>query len=222
MKARNGPSSAPPSSGRFRRTLGRLCPTARNVLISRSLRSLELAGTRRALVVGAGDDPYRHLFPRTKTYVRLDLNRVPRRTDVVADAGVLPFQDSSFECALVTEVLEYLRNPTAFASELRRVLADRGLAVITVPFMFQEHGDYWRPARRALADLFRDYSWVRICAQGNRLHSMFDLLTTAFTPIPVLLPLRLFSHLLLLLPARLALRDSRSTAPSGFLIIARK
>jgi SAM-dependent methyltransferase len=214
MKARNSPS--------FRRALGRLCPTARSVLIRRSLRSLDLAGIRRTLVVGAGDDPYRHLFPRTKTYVRLDLVRVPRRTDVVADAGVLPFHDSSFECALVTEVLEYLRNPIAFASELRRVLADRGLAVITVPFVFQEHRDYWRPARPALADLFRDYSSVRISAQGNRLHSMFDLLTTAFSPVPVLLPLRLFSHLLFLLPARLALRDSRSTAPSGFLIIARK
>jgi len=162
------------------------------------------------------------LFRRTKTYVTLDLVRVPRRTDVVADAGALPFHDSSFECVLATEVLEYLRNPTAFAFEVHRVLADRGLAVITVPFVFHEHRDYWRPARRALADLFRDYSWVCICAQGNRLHTMFDLLTTAFSPVPVLFPLRLFSHLLFLMPARLALRDSRSTAPSGFLVIASK
>jgi SAM-dependent methyltransferase len=206
----------------FRRMLRRLCPTARSVLIRRSLRALHLAGIRRALVVGAGDDPYRHIFRDAETYVRLDLVRVPRLTDVVADAAVLPFEGASFECALVTEVLEYLRDPSVFASELRRVLVHGGLAVITVPFIFHEHHDYWRPARRALADVFRDFSHVRICAQGNRLHTMFDLLTTTFSPVPVLFPLRVFSNLLFLLPARIVLRDSTSTAPTGFLVLAEK
>ena len=202
--------------------LSRLCPTARNVLIRRSLRSLDFAGIRRALVVGAGEDPYRHLFRQTETYVRVDLIRLPRLTDIVADACVLPFHDAIFDCVLVTEVLEYVRNPTEFASELHRVLADGGRAVITVPFIFHDHQDRWRPTRRGLAELFRDYSRVRISAQGNRLHTMFDLLTTAFSPLPLLLPLRVLSNVLFLLPTRLFLRDSRSTAPTGFLVLAEK
>ena len=92
----------------------------------------------------------------------------------------------------------------------------------TVPFVFHDHGDYWRPTRRALLDLFRAYRSLRITAQGNRLHTMFDLLTTAFSPIPVLFPLRLLSNLWLLLPDRLAMRDSRSTAATGFLVVAAK
>ena len=202
--------------------LSRLCPTARNALIRRALRAIGFADIRRALVVGAGDDPYRHLFPQAETYVRLDRIRVPGLIDVAGDAGALPFPDSTFQCALVTEVLEYLQDPTAFASELHRVLDTQGLAVVTVPFVFHEHRDYWRPTRHALVDLFHAYASVRICAQGNRLHTMFDLLTTAFSPIPVLFPLRVLSNLLFLCPNRFALRDSRSTAPTGFLVLARK
>jgi hypothetical protein len=119
-------------------------------------------------------------------------------------------------------VLEYVQRPRAFVAELHRILSDQGFAVVTVPFVFQEHGDFWRPTKRALEELFREYSSVRICAQGNRFHTMIDLLTTAFTPYPILLPLRVFSNLLLLVPLGLAARSSKSTAPSGFLVIARK
>src|SRR2546429_9305654 len=96
---------------------------------------------------------------------------------------------------------------TLFRSESRRVLADRGLAVITVPFVFHDHHDYWRPTRRALTQLFRDYSSVRVSAQGNRLHTLFGLVTTAFSPGPVLFPLRVLSNLPFLAPPPVAPRD---------------
>lgn len=192
------------------------------MLIRRGLRALPLAEVRRALVVGAGDDPYRGIFPRAEVYVRLDRARVPGVTDVAADAALLPFRAASFDCVLATEVLEYLRDPAAFAAELHRVLAPQGLAVVTVPFIFHEHRDYWRPARQGLADLFGAFATVQIRAQGNRLHTMFDLLTTALSPLPVLFPLRSLSNLLFLLPTSLTVRDSASTAPTGFLVLARK
>src|SRR5437016_1541689 len=194
----------------------------RNVLVRRSLRALNLRDIRSVLVVGAGEDPYRDVFLASETYIRSDIVRRPGCTDVVADGIALPFRDGSFQCTVATEVLEYVQQPEAFATELYRILSAEGLAVITVPFVFQEHGDYWRPTRRALGDLFREYTSVRISAQGNRLHSMFDLLTTAFSPHPLLFPLRMFSNLLLLAPIRSVIRDSGSTAPSGFLVIARK
>ena len=204
------------------RTLSRLCPTARNVLIRRSLRALDLAAVRRALVVGAGDDPYRRRLPHAQTYVRVDLVRRPGLTDVVADAAALPFADANFAGSGRYSSTSVATSHSKLASESRRVLADRGLAVITVPFVFHDHHDYWRPTRRALTELFRDYSSVRVSAQGNRLHTMFDLVTTAFSPVPVLFPLRVLSNLLFLAPAQFALRNSRSTAPSGFLVLAQK
>lgn len=206
----------------MKRMLQRLCPTTRNVLIRRGLRALSLDRFRRALIVGAGDDPYRSILPNAEVYLRLDRARVPGITDVAADAGELPFRDASFDCVVATEVLEYLRHPAAFAAELRRVLAPQGLAIVTVPFVFHEHLDYWRPARQGLAELFAAFSRVQIRAQGNRLHTMFDLLTTTFAPVPVLFPLRVLSNLLFLLPAPLVVSDSRSTAPTGFLVLAEK
>ena len=206
----------------MRSRLRRLFPTMRNVLVRRSLRALNLRDIRSVLVVGAGEDPYRDEFLASETYIRSDLVRRPGCTDVVADGIALPFRDGSFQCTVATEVLEYVQQPEAFATELYRILSAEGLAVITVPFVFQEHGDYWRPTRRALGDLFRKYSSVHICAQGNRFHTMIDLLTTAFSPHPLLFPLRVFSNLLALAPIRFAVRGSHSTAPSGFLIVARK
>jgi SAM-dependent methyltransferase len=194
----------------------------RNVLVRRSLRTVDLDAVRSVLVVGAGNDPYRHLFPSARRYVRADLARQSGATDVLSDGMALPFRDGSFQCTVATEVLEYVQRPRVFVAELRRILTDDGLAVVTVPFVFQDHGDYWRPTKRGLEELFREYSSVRIWAQGNRFHTMIDLLTTAFTPYPILLPLRIFSNLLLLVPLGIAARSSRSTAPSGFLVIARK
>lgn len=194
----------------------------RSVLVRRSLRNMELQSVQSVLVVGAGQDPFRHLFPEAELYVRSDFVARPGRTDVVANGMALPFRDGSFECALATEVLEYIPQPEAFATELYRVLTHNGLALVTVPFLFQDHGDYWRPTKRGLGDLFRDFSFVRIFAQGNRALVVIDLLTTAFWPYPLLFPLRVFSNLLFLTRARFALRGSESTAPSGFFIVARK
>lgn len=210
----------------LRRRLHQLFPTMRNVLVRRSLRAIDFSGVERVLVVGAGDDPYRHLFPSARTYVRSDLVRQAgvegNSTDVVSDGMALPFRDGSFQCTVATEVLEYVQRPQDFAAELRRVLSDEGFAVITVPFVFQDHDDYWRPTKRSLAELFRGYGSVEVSAQGNRFHTMIDLLTTSFSPWPILFPLRVFSNLLLLAPSRRAPKGSTSTAPSGFVVVARK
>lgn len=45
----------------------------------------------------------------------------------------LPFEDSSFDCAFCLELLEHLVTPLALLEELRRVLADDGRAVVSVP-----------------------------------------------------------------------------------------
>ncbi|HWC73713.1 MAG TPA: methyltransferase domain-containing protein [Gemmatimonadales bacterium] len=207
---------------RLRDRLHRFFPTMRNVLVRRSMRAIDLSHAKSVLVVGAGHDPYRHLFPSASTYVRSDIDRHNGSTDVVSDGMALPFPDGSFQCAVATEVLEYVQRPRVFAAELHRVLGHDGFAVVTVPFVFQDHGDYWRPTRRSLGELFQDFSSVDIYAQGNRFHTMMDLVTTAFTPWPVLYPLRVLSNLMFLVPARFATTSSRSTAPSGFLVIAKK
>jgi len=202
--------------------LRRVLPTARKIQVARSLAALGPGDARSVLVLGAGDDPYRSCFPNARLYVRLDIEYVSGKSDVIADAVALPFSEQSFECVLATEVLEYVFQPQRLADEVHRVLRPNGTAILTVPFLFNYHNDYWRPTKRALQDLFREYSAVSVRAQGNRLLTIWDLITTSFWPHPVFMPFRIFSNVLYLLPGRLIYADSNSSAPTGYLVVARK
>lgn len=204
-------------------TLRTLFPTARRLLVARGLETVDLSSCRDVLVVGAGKDPYRRLFPAPRRYVRLDI--VPRAgsTDVAADAHRLPFAEGSFDCILASEVLEHLASPAEFVASARRALAPGGRLVLTVPFLFHRHADpfdFSRLTPEGLVRALEGFSEVTIRAQGNRLHVVSDLLTTAFAPRPVLFPLRALNHLLVRLPGSLAPSGRGSTAPSGFLVVA--
>ena len=199
----------------------RIFPTAHRLLVERSLHSLALPDFNSVLIVGAGHDPYRALFPRVKEYIRLDIKPIPGITDVVGDALALPFEAARFDCVLASDVMEHLADPFLFAREVDRVLNPGGTVILTVPFMFHQHGDphdFWRPTSQALAELFRNFTTVNITSLGNRLNVISDLITTAFTPYPVLFPLRIVNHLLI----NFSKASGTSRAPSGYVVIARK
>ena len=198
-------------------------PTARKLLVHRSLQQLELPQKKRVLVVGAGSDPYRSLFGDPQLYVCLDVVRHEGVTALIGDAHKLPFSEESFDIVLASEVVEHLVDPRQFAAEAFRVLAPKGELIITVPFMFHRHADpydYWRPTEDMLTQLLFNFSDITVNAQGNRIHTISDLITTAFSPRPILFPLRIINHLLARLPSIPFFR--KSTAPSGYLVIAKK
>jgi len=204
-------------------TLKRLFPTAWRLQVEHYLYSLNLSEFGSVLVVGAGRDPYRDLFPQAKDYLRFDIMRVPGITDVVGDALAMPFESERFECILATEVFEHLSNPFAFVAEVHRVLKPGGTVVLTVPFMYHQHADpydYWRPTRKALLTLFETFAEVNVVSCGNRLHVISDLITTAFYPYRVFIPLRLFNFILVALPSCGV--ENSSTAVSGHVLIGKK
>ena len=203
----------------------RLFPTARRLLLERSLRSLDLTRTGHVLIVGAGYDPYHHMVRAAKQYIRVDIASVPGCTDVLADALALPFKEGHFNCVLAVECMEHLADPFLFVRELARVLKAGGTVILTVPFMCHQHPDpydYWRPTGMALERLFSSFADVEVTPQGNRMHVICDLLTTAFSPNPILFPLRLLNHLLVRLPHAMERGSNTTTAPSGFLLVAKK
>ena len=53
-----------------------------------------------------------------------------RRADVTQ---ALPVRDGEFDCAFCLELLEHLTSPVSLLEEMRRVLADGGRAVVSVP-----------------------------------------------------------------------------------------
>lgn len=64
-------------------------------------------------------------------------------TDVVADAHALPFDDDTFEAALVINALEHCRQPDRVAAELRRVLKPGGSLLVLTAFMQPLHERPW-------------------------------------------------------------------------------
>ena len=96
----------------------------------------------RLLDVGCGRKPYRDLFP-TKDYVGLEIdtpeNRLRNQADIFYDGNSFPFEDHDFDGIICNQVLEHVFNPDQFVRELRRVLKSRGLLLLTVPFVWDEH-----------------------------------------------------------------------------------
>jgi SAM-dependent methyltransferase len=70
-------------------------------------------------------------------YVNINSENNP---DFLCSAEKIPVQDSSFDIALLSEVLEHLENPYDVLDEINRILKSEGVLFITVPFMFHEHG----------------------------------------------------------------------------------
>lgn len=206
-----------PKQPGWRAAASRLMPTSRSLLLARSLRRLSLRD-KSVLVVGAGDDPYRSLFHDVRRYVTVDI-ALTREVEVVADAHRLPFGNGFFDCVFAVEVLEHLADPFAFVDEAHRLLSKRGMLILTAPFMFHTHGDpsdFRRYTRQGLTKLLERFDDVTVLGQGTRAHAISDLVTTAW--FPLLVPLRVFNHLLVLFQGF----DSQSSAVSGFVAVATK
>ena len=201
-----------------------LFPSARRLLVNQSVKRLSLDKYKRILVVGAGHDPYARLFSNVELYTKLDINPILGITDLVADAHFLPIKNGAYDCVIAVEVLEHLEDPQVFIDEVYRVLSDKGVFVLTVPFIFHMHADpndFLRPTREALKLWLSSFSSMEISSQGNRVHVLSDLITTAFHPYSIFIFFRIFNYLIIL-PNILFFGVNNSTAVSGHMVVSVK
>src|SRR5512142_97930 len=86
------------------------------------------------------------------------------RTQIVCDAHELPFDDHTFDGAVVQAVLPYVPDPIKCVQEIERVLKPAGLAYAETAFMQQVvHGryDFTRFTHLGLRRLFRRFQEVQ-------------------------------------------------------------
>lgn len=126
---------------------------------------------------GCGSKPYEFFFKKKTSYVGIDYKIEGRedrqkKVDFFYDGQHIPFENESFDAIICTEVLEHVFNIEQVLSEFNRVLKKGGKALITTPFMWEEHEmpyDFARYTTPALTDLYQKagFSVVNNQKSGN-------------------------------------------------------
>jgi ubiquinone/menaquinone biosynthesis C-methylase UbiE len=127
-RAREDPENDPEARLRFRKAIAAAG-------LASGERVLDLGAKWGGLAVSAREAEL------TVDYTGFDLSEV--NLEAATKAGLifirgnvtekLPFDDASFDCIFCLELLEHLTVPLALLAEMRRVLADAGRAVVSVP-----------------------------------------------------------------------------------------
>jgi ubiquinone/menaquinone biosynthesis C-methylase UbiE len=125
--------------------------------------------TGRLVDIGCGEKPYRSVFaPYVTEHVGVDHPESPHAlnsVDVLATAYRIPLADSSFETALMSELLEHLETPAKALGEAHRLLTPGGWLIATTPFVWalhEEPRDYFRYTPFALDFLFREAGFEEV------------------------------------------------------------
>ena len=119
-----------------------------NFLIRKSIRKAIIKNSKHLkgalLDFGCGTKPYKKLFINVDSYIGVDYKIEGREesqktVDFFYDGKTIPFNDKEFDSILSTEVLEHVFNVEDILFEFNRVLKINGHALITTPFMWEEH-----------------------------------------------------------------------------------
>lgn len=125
-----------------------------------------IAPDARVIDIGGKKKSKRGLFDISKleakvVYVNIDRSTNP---DIVSDAASIPEADDSYDVVIMGEILEHVPDPIAVLEEAHRLLRPKGIALITVPFMYPVHADPYDFGR------YTDYYWQEAAAKIGFTH----------------------------------------------------
>lgn len=153
-------------------------------LLYRCLKSNSQLLSGKVLDFGCGSKPYEHLFTKAEQYIGVDYQIEGRtenidKIDFFYDGKSIPFEDNSFDAILCTEVLEHVFNIEEILAEFKRILKPGGKALITTPFMWEEHEmphDFARYTGPALNHLYQKHGFEIIdnIKLGNTIYVIFQ------------------------------------------------
>jgi SAM-dependent methyltransferase len=143
----------------------------------------------------------------------------------------LPFEGASFDTAILSDVLEHVREPAGLLAEVGRILAPGGRLLLNVPFLYWLHEqpyDYFRYTEHALRMLVERAGLLLIELEGlgGAPHVVADVAGKHVQLLPgVGAPLvRTFQRAVFaatrVAPVRRALAPSRQRFPLGYFLVA--
>ena len=80
------------------------------------------------------------LIGKKDRYVGIDVSPETNADFVVQPGETWPFEASVFDAVLATQVLEHVNDLDNVVSEIDRILRPGGIALLTLPFIYSEHG----------------------------------------------------------------------------------
>lgn len=182
---------------------------------------------------GCGKAPlygiYRKLTTATTTVDWTESKHGNNHVDVVADLNfTTPLPSNAYDTLLSTSVIEHIRKPDTFFSEVYRTLKPGGIAIIATPFLYpihEEPHDYFRFTEYSLSSLATESGLlvVEMARYGGLPEVLADLTCKLSRPTPVTKVItRLFS---LILSLKFVKAISLRTAPKfplGYVLVAQK
>jgi ubiquinone/menaquinone biosynthesis C-methylase UbiE len=168
-----------------------------NFLIRKSIRKAIIKNSKHLkgalLDFGCGTKPYKKLFINVDSYIGVDYKIEGREesqktVDFFYDGKTIPFNDKEFDSILSTEVLEHVFNVEDILCEFNRVLKINGHALITTPFMWEEHEmpyDFARFTTPALEYLYQKHGFeiIHNHKTGNQIEVIFQFAINYFKNI---------------------------------------
>lgn len=205
--------------------------------LNRDLGELLPALRGRVLDMGCGLQPYRRLFAAADTYTGCDIAALPGVDVVIRPGEKLPFADGAFDVVFSTQVFEHVANLPETIAELRRVLAQDGTLLVSVPFIFQVHGaphDYRRLSEFGIRQALEGFEVAEV-RRGGAIGSALAVLLLGWLDNQLEASVPLWGLKMLLLPVWLPfcllvnvgalLMDAMDTTNSFYhnlLVVARK
>ena len=128
-----------------------------------------LPANAQILDVGCGNGPYWHLNSSLR-WTGIDIVKTPRTSVVIKIGEPLPFEESSFDFVLCTQVLEHIDDNQFIIDQIEKVLKPGGLLLVNVPFLYPLHGlpwDYHRITPTRLGFLLRNFKVEKIETLGG-------------------------------------------------------
>lgn len=114
----------------------------------------------------AGQEGFADLRPYFpgEQYVGCDMRPGPG-VDRIENVESLSLPDGSAGTIIIMDTLEHVENPFHAIREIHRVLDDKGLLILAVPFNFQIHdypSDYWRFTPACIEKLLERFSFTAV------------------------------------------------------------
>lgn len=98
------------------------------------------------LDIGCGKMPYKKMIQevaKIDRYIGVDIeNKIYQnfiKPDFYWDGKKLPFENDNYNSGMLIEVLEHVPNPEDVLKEINRVINNKGVLLITVPFLWTLH-----------------------------------------------------------------------------------